>query len=476
MTLAAYKTRARYREAAWCPDPWTAIREDGSAADLAEAGVMHYADTDAAVDWFNHRIGSLIRWNDRRIQWVSPESVKVRLLKDSPDDDEAAAGLFAWAEWARAEGAGIGSMGATGISLIRATLDKRDRIVAWRRGVPAFVPVGGRIGGHLRPGPWRGDAVQIDLPAAYASELGGLTWEGEFRPRSDGASAQDAPSMIEATISVPDYLPDGPVPLRPATAATTPDRIFAPLDEVETYPVGETVTGIWTREEIDLARELGCDILESRTWAMPSNAAVKPFAAWWRAIERGRSMDGWAGLLAKQTGNATVGALCPHPGGVLSREWWEGRRKMIACAECDGPLTVGDHAHRSPSRHHLLYETVAGRVRARLGRVLAYFGTDALYWHTDGAWVTTEALAFPGPAQAAEGWRVKQRATAIDYLNPATYAYTDGGIATTYVISGEPKATGALAFDREWMHMLDDPGRRLRATPHPHYHERRKAS
>jgi hypothetical protein len=451
--ITAYRRPPKTRTVAWMSDPWT-VTGDGPDP-------VHYADAEAAEDWFAHRIGRLRRWEDRRIAWISPDGVAVRLLHDTPaDDDDAAAGLFAWVDWLHSEGVGVpSSMGSTGVKLLKATMHPDHRLTAWRRDVPDFIPLGGRIGGNLPMGPWAGDATLIDLPGAYATELGNLTWEGAWSchgssSNASPASSGDVPAILSATVTVPGYLHLGPLPRRPTSQPDTFDRIFADPDQV-TYPTGATLTGLWTAQEVDLAREVGCEVDVSATWSMPRNADARPFAPWLAAITRGRTLPGFAGSLAKRTGNATVGALCQRSEGTLYEMAWNGRKLT------ETPLRSG-----GAPRHHMLFETVTGRVRARLGHLLAYLGPDALLWHTDGAWCRSEPLTWPGPAAAAVGWRRDAHATAIDHLSPFCYAYTDGGITTEYVMPGVPEHKAGVEFDRSWAHLMKDPARRHRATPH----------
>lgn len=477
MSITGYRRPPKARAVAWVADPWTAVLEDGSTGPLDLADVVLYADADAAEDWFDHRIGRLRRWEERRIAWVSPEGVTVRLLHDTPEgDDEAAAGLFAWADWLRSEGVGVpSSMGSTGLKLLKATMHRDHRLTAWTRDVPAFVPLGGRIGGTMEVGPWTGEATLVDLPGAYATTLGDLIWEGEWRrydahargsmssltsptstPSASRSSteATSVPTLVEARVTVPSYLRHGPLPVRPVEAPDVFDRIFAEPDQT-TYPTGVTLRGIWTAEEVSMAvRDFDCDVTITAVWSMARNADARPFAPWLAAVQRGRTMPGFAGTLAKRTGNATVGALCQREGGGLYEMAWDGRKPVATRLRTGGA-----------PRHHLLFETVTGRVRARLGHLLHYLGPDALLWHTDGAWATDEALRMPGPRAAAEGWRRDAHATAIDHLSPFCYAYTDGGVTTTYVMPGVPEHKAAREFDESWSNLMKDPARRRRVTP-----------
>src|SRR5947209_5997890 len=72
------------------------------------------------------------------------------------------------------------------------------------------------------------------------------------------------------------------------------------------FPHSLALQGIWTWQEIEAALAVGCKltrVIDVYLHVGPEDKRF-PFTRWWANVQIGRGMKGFAGLLAKATGNA----------------------------------------------------------------------------------------------------------------------------------------------------------------------------
>ncbi|MDE3097722.1 MAG: hypothetical protein KGK07_17180, partial [Chloroflexota bacterium] len=197
------------------------------------------------------------------------------------------------------------------------------------------------------------------------------------------------------------------------------------------------IQGVWTWQEVEAAVGAGATLLKVLGgWVHIS--ARRPFLPWWERIQEGRSVPGLAGLLAKMTGNALWGRFCldNRAAGVRTIRRRDGDVLKQRRLQSKGGI---------PPAHDLA-ETVSGRVRAELFRVLAAAGEQVISAHTDGAWIRASGL---DPA----GWRLKGVARRLDVLDPQVLRYWPSPPAEGepwVVFSGVTAERAPETFEREW--------------------------
>lgn len=389
--------------------------------------------------------GEELRWRHKPLdppgEWT-PRQTDAIVVKLPLDDDFPMRTVYAlarWRDWLAAYRAVPGSLGSAAWSLLRATLDGPLITSSPVRARPPLrQTIGGRqhIGRHGR-GRFVGRVEQWDMPAAYASELGTLTYGGRWRTASDFEksralewwAADDRPVFARVRVRVPDGVL-GPLPERARGF-----NMAAALGLTE-YPTGCRLQGFWTVQEIWAAEAAGCRLERvQEVWAHLA-AGERPFTAWWEAIQAGRAMGGLPGLLAKTTGNALLGRF--HMDARAGRKTIR-RNGRLYHVETKGGI---------PPAHDLA-ETVTGRVRAALYGLLAARPTEILSAHTDGVWTRAQAGETP-----PEGWRRKLRASQLDLLGPQTLRYTPSGGRLAgvpcAVMSGTPYRQADAAFEEAW--------------------------
>lgn len=434
-----------------------ALCEDGSRVALDELpkGYRVWGGWDHVTELWGDGHGEALCWRQRPVRWrhrthtaeegwVSRHT-DVRVLgTDWPETDEAALeGLVAWRDWLAGHGASpMGSMGSTSWSLLRASLDKP----LWT-GVGEVPPiryiVGGRQAMPAEVGRY-GPVQHYDLPAAYASALGMMRYGGTWR----AVGAKYAYQMVahrgvlcfvRAQVSIPKDLPFGPLPRRPVNP---PKRIEAMLSfQASRYPRGKTIQGIWTWEEVAVAESMGCTAKILNVWIHLTRDGYLPFLPWWRMVEEGRALPGFAGKLAKATGNALWGQFCLVPGEERTIDSWRGSRSSPKRQRREAPLP-GSSPHYCPD----LAETLTGRVRADLFKCMIRAGDEHLLCaHTDGIW--SQGTGWNPP----EGWRKKQSATRFDMLTPQFIRYHRKETAPAeYIVAGAPATLAPAIFERMW--------------------------
>lgn len=446
------------------------IAEDGQLADTDDLTAQERCFTlwDIARILLNNGQGEALCWNNEDVRWRPerhPEDgdrwqarrSDVFVLRWPFDENilplpSLLAELGRWRDWLAEEGAAsTGTTGSAAMSLLKATLDAP---LACSDGAtpPLLQTRGGRQElGPRGAGSWTGRCLQLDLPAAYASELGGLAYGGRWlhtddltRPLEQYAE-QGLPVFARARIRVPRSMLFGPL-LKRQHRRMHHAEAFIRSQTVDQdgrsilYPAGR-LQGVWTWQELQVALEAGCK-LEQLFEGWVHRSSRRPFEQWWQAIQRGRELGQVAGSLAKMTGNALVGrfSLDPRIQGHRTVRHLE-RGRMVAYPLRQNPFQWPAHD---------LAETVTGRTRARLTGAMLLLGERVLSAHTDGIWVVdTPELELQ---RLLPGWRVKQRADRLDLINPQKLRYQVRG-CWHYVYAGVPFGEQQLRFEQEWERM-----------------------
>lgn len=443
------------------------LRHEGGGLyhpDELPEGTRAFGQWDIVRGLMRAGVGEALCWNSEEVKWrrtprpeeedwvnrptdVAVHRVHVHLRRRERAflDD-----LVAWRDWLRRAGAraASGTVGSEAMSLLRASLQGQPPIITGQAFSVASdrPPIRWTRGGRLQDGPrgqgsHRGQLVQLDLPSAYSSLLGGLRYSGAWlqidtRGRHFDSwltGSDEVPMFVRCQVEVPE-LPTGPL-LRPTrrrqnfiTMQTDGmlkgDRVPDPP-----YPSGCYLAGTWTRAEIVAAMRAGCTVEVQQAWVHRSDR--HPFRAWWETILAGREeLHGEHGeLLVKMTGNALVGQF--------SREG--GRRSIRGGGRRLRRLPAGFQ----PYPAHDLAEYVTGTTRARLYELIRWAGDRLLTAHTDGAWLVDDGTPYP------EGWRVKQRAHLLELLGPQAYRYWRGRWPTV-VMAGAPPVEAEERFSEEW--------------------------
>lgn len=405
------------------------VREDGSTCRLMypDDPTLVYADRLVAERHAFAGRGSIIRWNDTWTRW-EVDGRSVILLPGFPGDDAAIlGGLVQWRDWIADAGATIGTIGSTALSLFRASL---DRPLYVNGGDPPKLTevVGGRQEQGVPPG-YYGPFVAWDMQAAYTRVLGDLLYQGgPWAPcGSLPASDEPWPTFAHAEVRVDPGASWAPLPRR--LRKPEPTGITRKMLR-RTYPVGR-FRGIWSGAEIAAAERAGARVKVDRAWIMTGRERY-PFRPWLRLIETGRRLPGYAGALAKMTGNALWGRFIFY--GDRNRLSYQG-----------GAMTVTDEPipGRNPNTAPDLAEIVTSTVRARLlDDLLVPYGEHVWSVHTDGGLVDGKCE----PTLPAD-WRRKDSGTMLIYLGPQAYAWTEAGHdGLRYKLAGTPPDQVADTF------------------------------
>ncbi len=440
----------------------TVISEHGEQLDLdaLPEGYRVWCDYDTVRELTNEQgygealcwNGEEIRWRHRRFEdeWRRRQSdVSVLRLPFGDDVERSVGALASWRDWLASYGASPpGTTGGAAWSLLRATIT-RPLWTSAGQTPPLLATVGGRQElGPAGQGSFRGELTLYDLPAAYASTLGGLSYGGKWVQTSELPGRLDRgpewwassgrPVFVRARVTLPGgrY---GPLVRRPRKRL---HGLAARLLGSE-YPPSGRIQGLWTWQEVAATVAQG-GRLEAvlTTWVHLSED--RPFAPWWEAVQVGRAMPGLAGLLAKTTGNALWGRFCMDTkhAGVRTIRGRNGRLRSRPLRASPG----------LPPAHDLA-ETVSGRVRARLYSLLAAAGSGLVSAHTDGAWVI-EGRDEPLSIDAlGDTWREKQRARRLDLLDPQVLRYWPRPSRPDEpwtVFAGVPARSADAAFDEAW--------------------------
>lgn len=428
------------------------------APDEVEPGMRVYASWEQVWRLVREGVGEALCWNDEEIRfrhrprpeetdrWVSrPSDVFVlKLPFDEAETERNVRAVGQWRSWLARYGASpTGTTGSASMSLLRATLEAK-LVCGQGQRPPLLQTLGGRqeIGPQGR-GRYAGKLTLWDLPAAYASELGGLQYGGEWwqhpwptcRPL-DFYVLRRLPVFVRARVRIPEALAYGPLPRRPNRRMRSyQDALAFGMH----YPTGRRLQGLWTWEELQAAEAAGCRV-EKLIEAWVHRAAWQPFAPWWEAVQEGRRMRGFAGALVKLTGNALWGRFAMDPRAIGKR----GIRRKTGRRLVQRPLAKG--SWQWPA--HDLAETVSGRTRARLFALMDEAGDRLVSAHTDGAW--TKDCYEPD-----EAWRLKEGASRLDLLSPQVLRYWPspprfGEAGPVVVFAGMPAEAAPAAFAEAW--------------------------
>lgn len=446
--IRPYQSPRRRPEVAWLVSHEAALHEDGGLRRLEQLDkdVQIWAGFALINDLLRECHGEAVCWDGKPIRWSAiPDSgaFDVRVLHVSyPEDPQLALeGLVSWRDWLCDYGAAPGgSLGGSGLSLVKATLEHP----LWTA-VGDIPPVGFVLGGRQENGPhgapavYRGPLEHLDMRAAYARTLGELRYGGRWvrvGPNYPLEIDQAGKLLfVRARVVVPP-MTFGPLPERPRSER----GLFAALLNPVVYPTERTLQGTWTIEELDEAEMAGCRIKKViEIWLHTPGYNERPFGPWWEAVQKGRELAGFGGSLAKATGNATWGmfAVRKHGRRQVLRRVREASGRSVR--EWSQPLpTRGNPSLRAPD----LAESITGRVRAELHRGMRLCGDQLICAHTDGLWTFNGA--------GVPGWRRKLSGQELRLLNPQAFAWTNKEGTVEYVVAGVPAWRAEDHFERAW--------------------------
>jgi hypothetical protein len=420
--IEPYRKPRPHREIAWLLDAGTVLGEEGQT-NLVEAalprGVQVWAPSELLRQLTRDGHGSAVLWRYVAIGWhprrdASSWPVRGLALEAPAEPGEALDGLRRWRDWLESYGAApAGSLGGSGLSLVKASLE-RPLWTSVGRVPPIKFTMGGRQEtAQPAPAHYRGGLVQSDIQAAYANTLGAVLYGGRWE-RYDWRPlwrlrAEKNPGLlmyVRAAVDIPDLgdrfpqLPPGhrgPLLDRPRRAPHPVDAFFWLLDD--RFPSGRRLQGTWTWAELEAATEAGCKVRRVLdVWIHESGE--RPFYTWLERIHEGRGLPGFAGRLAKATGNATWGQF------AISK----GRRQVVARGRDEKlPLRGGNPSQRAFD----LAESIAGQVRANLYRGMWAAGRDLVTAHTDGLWTQGGSVL---------GWRRSASASELRLFDAQHYA------------------------------------------------------
>lgn len=387
-----------------------------------------------------------IRWRHRSFEegWKNrPSDVSVLKTPFPEDPSKALRALGNWRDWlASYRAVPVGTTGSAAWSLLRATI-RRPLWLSVGSPPPLKQTLGGRQEiGPAGSGTFTGPIEQLDIPAAYAYELGHLPYGGRWFKDSEFPSGKRGPEwwalegrpvFCRAVVRLDGSFYAGPLPRRPRGRR---DGLRA-LVAGATYPRRGRIQGVWTWQELVAAEMAGHKIVRIlETWGHASGD-FRPFLAWWDAIHRGREMRGLAGQLAKMTGNALWGRFC------MDNRY--GERSISSHRPGDKHMKVRTINFVGGFRpDHALAETVSGRIRAAIYAFMLTAGDRLLSAHTDGAWTYT--LGDDSP----EGWRRKMRTGRLDLLDPQHLRYWPKIGEPVSVFAGVPTSMANAHFLKAW--------------------------
>lgn len=462
MIVAPYKRPPSPPTVAVLTDQGAVVDEDGREwpAGLTPADMRVFVDYDTVRALVNAGHGEALCWNGEEIRWRAVRrddagwanrASDVSVLKVPFPDTVAGQlrGLARWRDWlARYDASPTGTAGSAAWSLLRARLERTLFTGSGDR--PQLIQT---MGGRMLLGPggqgtFRGDLRHIDLSAAYATTLAGMNYGGVWHRRSQLPPAVRSrppewfalggrPVFAHAKVRIPAGLAPAPLIRRPRARMSPMELYVDQLMNVR-YPSGVTMSGVWTWQELIGAEEAGVRILKiDDLWV--HLGGFDAFAPWWDAIVAGRRMRGFAGLLAKITGNALWGRFCMIPGvGTKTVRVVRGGRVY--------QRRVATSGGQPPA--HDLAEAVSGQVRARLYDAAMVAGDRLVSAHTDGLWaVGLDAGELPA------GWRLKGRARRMDVVDPQTLRYWPRPADDRepfHVMAGYPPSEAPAAFEQAW--------------------------
>lgn len=403
-------------------------------------------------------MGEALMWNGEHIRWrpfqhpaeedwfTRPSDAYVLRVPLYERTEPNVSEIARWRDWLWRYRAIPSTMGGTSMSLLKSRLHRK-----------LFCSVGWEVknlkqsaGGIIRmgthgPGEYHGHLAHYDLPAAYAAEIGNMRYGGHWWVEENlnplwlnHLASKNVPILIRARVYIPAKFGhgNGPLPIRPPKPLNPLKAQVLTLSG-KRYPVGKSIQGVWTWEELRGAQQHGCKVTMIAGWHHASPIR-SPFSDWWSAIQEGRNMEGLAGVLAKVTGNALWGmfALDPTIRGKRSIHYKPTRNRKVQIRD------LRRNSYPIPAID--LAEIVAGRVRARLWEAMQACGDDLLCAHTDGLW------AYEGVSVGPE-WRAKEHARRLQLLSPQHMRWWAPGRARPMTMySGVPYEQADESFERDW--------------------------
>lgn len=461
MKIEPYKRTPAEQRMAWLDRAGQPVSEEGEllAWDDWPAGTRLFTSWDTAYALVRAGEGEALCWNGEEIRWrhaapqggdgpygwrpSSNDAHVIRYPFDDADVPGILRALAGWRTWLEREGAGVvGSTGSCAWSLLRATLEAPLWTRVGERPPLAFV-AGGRIeNGPAGSGAFAGLLHHHDLPAAYASTLGGLRYGGRWfevtgEHEPEWYASNGLPVFARARVRLPAGVPFGLLLRRPRHRG----YLAGLLEGGYPNEPGRRIQGVWTWPELELARRYGASVQLLRVWAHRARLDQTPFLPWWRAVERGRGMEGLAGQLAKMTGNALWGRLAMDAG-------QRGERFIRSRTGGSGRLVQRRLPSRpAPPPDHALAETVSGRIRAQLTEAMLVAGPDLVCAHTDGLWCEA---AHPFELEL-EGWRQDKAARRLELVQPMILRWWPmRGSSPRVVFAGVPAGVAERAFEEVW--------------------------
>jgi hypothetical protein len=445
--IEPYKNPRPHRELALLVDHETVIDERCLQAPLVDAlaaGVQVWGDAGRLRELTRDGHGSAVLWRFVAIGWHPDRAADVWPVRglqiEQPENPaETMHGLRTWRNWLESYGAApAGSLGGSGMSLLKATLRKP----LWTA-VGDVPPIRYTLGGRQEAVPptprlIAGRLRHCDIAAAYAVTLGHARYGGrwdrhDWRPLFRLMAEKDPTTLLyaRAVVDIPE-LAFGPLPDRPRKQLGAAAQLFWALDQ-DAYPVGRRLQGTWSWAELMAAEAAGCRIVRVLdVWLHSASGIDRPFEAWLDAVMRGRELGGFAGRLAKATGNATWGQFAIA----------KGQKKIVAKGRDElVKLRGGNPSQRAFD----LAEWISGSVRARLHAGMMHAGADLICAHTDGLW--TAGAPVPG-------WRVKRTRDAdeLRLIDAQHLSHRKRGGEWEYVVAGvlDPEEW----FERHWSRAL----------------------
>ncbi len=365
--------------------------------------------------------GRMRVWRGVKVTGFDLGGIRVTSLRGvlTSEPEEALEELRAWAEWLRENGANVGSLSGSAWSLWRSSL--RSVFVHYgEEPDPERYTTGGRQG-DIGAGTYT-DVEMWDLTAAYAHTLGALAVPTQWR-RWPGFtdSIPDEPGYARAAVAIP-----------PGEWGPLPDRIGP---AVVSWPTRTELEGVWTFDELRVARDHGCEVLLCDLYTSTSHRVI--FANWWRMVEAGRrDLTGGAGRLVKASSNTLWGKFLA--GG--SAAWWS------FPDGADGELLVEEETFRESPKAPALAGLVAGRIRSRV-YAEALAKVPVISVHTDG--VITPAGQHLSPNTGAPGcWRLKDTAERLELVTAQSFRYRRADGTMEYRVAGVPPSRAPDVFSR----------------------------
>lgn len=434
----------------WLVDPGTVLLEDQTEVPLPSLarGTSVWADGERLRALALAGEGAVLLWRHNVVGWSPDPAASQRFpvralnLPVMPSEPQLIVRELArWRDWLHHFGARPqGSLGASGLSLVQATL-RRPLWTGKGEPPPISYVIGGRQEQADHSYAWRtyrGELVQCDMVAAYAQTLGSVEYGGfwtrlSWTParRRLLESSPSAPAFLRAQVSVPKlavWL--GPLPRRRRAKTTATEQLLDFLARPsEAYPVDRRLQGVWTWPELEQAEAAGCRVKVLDCYLHASHPRdPRPFEPWLEAVWQGRELSGFAGVLAKATGNATWGQFCLTPYG----------QRVVATK---GDYRLSPRAGVPPAkRAYDLGEWICGSVRAALYAGMRSVGDRFICAHTDGLW---------SDGARVSGWRLDERSNELRFVNPQLYSFRDYDTGEwRYVASGMLDAQAG--FEELW--------------------------